>query len=315
MLEWGRSRSWFACIATAATALALVAPSTAHAYCRSTTCTGDCPRDDEGCKTSGEKLFWPSSCVGVSLQKDSSEFIPFKYFEQTAQKAFVEWSDLSCDTGTATMSFSQLDDVACHKAEYNTDGTNANIILFQDTKWNYTGVDNNLAKTTVTFNDETGEILDADIEVNHANNNFTISDMVIEYDLQAILTHEIGHLIGLDHSPDFSATMYAGYEPGTTDQRSLEPDDVFAVCDAYPPERQASCRPEPNGGIGDECGGVTPDDGDGGPADACSISAAGDESGARWSAMVIAFAAMALAMRRRKNEMASSRTLREKGDG
>lgn len=292
-----------ALVAVALACAASFASSEAAAYCRSTTCIGaDCPRDEEGCKTSGEKLFWTSSCVGFNLQADSSEFIPFKYFEQAAQRSFVEWSDLECDTGIANISFSQLESVECHEAEYNKGGTNANIILFQDTKWNYTGVDNNLAKTTVTFNDETGEILDADIEINHANNNFTISDTDMAFDLQAILTHEIGHFIGLDHSPDFSATMYAGYEEGSTDQRSLEPDDVFAVCEAYPPERNAACAPEPKGGLGIECGGVAPEDGDGGPAAASGCSASegrsDEDPGSPWPALLLVVGLVSFAARR-----------------
>lgn len=286
-----------ACVVAAA-AVALPARD-ARAYCRSTTCVGDCERDEEGCKVAGTKLFWTSSCVGVSLHEDSSEFIPFKYFEQTAQKAFVEWSDLDCETGTASIAFTQVEEVACHEAEYNSGGTNANILLFQDTRWDYTGVENNLAKTTVTFNDETGEILDADIEFNHANNNFTISDMVIDYDLQAIMTHEIGHMIGIDHSADFSATMYAGYEAGTTDQRTLELDDVLAVCEAYPPERAATCSPEPRGGLGYECGGVESDDGgDDEGGGGCSACATTGGTGA-WPLAALAIAFLGLSRRER----------------
>ena len=236
---------------------ALASPSVASAYCRSTTCTGeDCTRDEDGCKTSGAKLYWPTSCVGISLQEDSSVHIDFKYFEQAAQRSLFSWTGLECGDGLATIGFSQLEEVACKKTEYNSGGTNANVILFQDTKWIYKGVDNTLAKTTVTFNDETGEILDADIEINHANNLFTINDMTVEYDLESVLTHELGHLIGIDHTPDFDATMFAGYEPGSIDQRTLEEDDILAACEAYPASRKATCAPDPRGGLGIECGGV-----------------------------------------------------------
>jgi hypothetical protein len=253
-------------------AVAIAAPITAEAYCRSTTCTGDCPRDADGCKTSGEKLYWKGGCVGFSLQENGSVHIPMKYIEQVAQKSFVAWTELDCPDGLSTISFSELDPVACHEAEYNSGGTNANAIIFQDYKWKYTSVDNTLAKTTVTFDADTGEILDSDIEVNHANNNFTINDDVVEYDLQSVLTHEIGHFIGLDHSPDFTATMYAGYEPGTIDQRTLEQDDVDAACAVYPPSRQVSCDPTPKGGLGDQCGGADPDPPT--PPPGCSTSAA-----------------------------------------
>jgi hypothetical protein len=257
-LAWAFGRAELRAAVTALVVVGGVScPTEASAFCRSTTCTRDCPTDLDGCKTTGEKLFWPGGCVGFSLQEDSSVHIPMKYFRQVASRSFVAWSELDCDGGgLSSVLFSELDEVACNRAEYNTSGTNANVLLFQDTKWAYSGDGNTLAKTTVTFDSETGEIFDADIEINHANNDFTINDEVIDYDLEAVLTHEVGHFIGLDHSPDFAATMYAAYEPGTLDQRTLEPDDVLAACAAYPPSRDATCDPKPRGGLGYECGGA-----------------------------------------------------------
>jgi hypothetical protein len=227
----------------------------ASAYCRSTTCTGECARDELGCKIDGAKLFWASGCVGFSLQKDASIHIPMKYFRQVTEKSFVTWSQLECDTGLSSLAFSETEDVACHQTEYNSGGTNANIIMFQDTKWIYIGADNTLAKTTVTYDNGTGEIFDADIEVNHANNNFTINDDNVDFDLQAVMTHEIGHFMGFDHSDEATATMNAGYEAGTTDLRTLEFDDVAVACEVYPPERQVVCDLTPRGGLAYQCGG------------------------------------------------------------
>jgi hypothetical protein len=262
-------------LAAAVVSLVLLSAGQASAYCRSTTCTGDCPRDDDGCKTSGNKLFWKTSCIGFSVQKDGSSFIAMKYIEQVVQKSVVTWSDLECADGVATLAFSELDQVSCHKTEYNDGGTNANIILFQDTKWAYTSPDNTLAKTTATFDPDTGEILDADIEINHANNDFTINDEVVEYDLQSVLTHELGHFIGLDHTFDPDATMNASYVPGTIDQRTLEIDDIDAACAVYPPARQAKCDPQPKGGLGDQCGGDDPATDDGGDeSGGCSAAGA-----------------------------------------
>jgi len=282
--------------------LAFAAPREALAFCRSTTCTGDCPRDADGCKTSGTPLAWKGGCVSFSLQEDSSVHIPIKYFRQVATRSFVAWSELECDAGLSSLLFSEADDVACREAEYNPSGTNTNVLLFQDTKWQYSGVDNTLAKTTVTFDDDTGEILDADIEINHANNNFTINDDVVDYDLEAVLTHEVGHFIGIDHTPDFTATMYAGYEPGTIDGRSLEVDDVLAACAAYPPSRDVTCDPTPRGGLAYECDGVpneTDLSEDPGPGcTACSTSAR--SLGPRGTALLAtAIAAAVLRARRR----------------
>lgn len=261
---------------------AFVAASPASAFCRSTTCTGDCARDEDECKTEGEELFWTSSCVGYSLHEDGTINIPIKHVRPAIARAFAQWVDLECvdEGGFATMGFAELDDVACHRTEFNTDGPNANIVLFQDTKWKYASSDNNLAKTTVTFDEETGEILDADIEINHAYNFYTISDENVEYDLVSVVTHEVGHFIGLDHTLDPIATMNATYDRGTIDLRSLEEDDVLGACAAYPPTRDATCDTDPKGGFSGECGGTASTPGE--PVEepsGCAVAATGAPAG------------------------------------
>jgi hypothetical protein len=235
-------------------AAAMLASADAAAFCRSTTCSGDCPRDENECKTTGAKLYWPGMCVGYSLQKDGTANISMVQVRKVITSSFVAWSDLECaEGGLATVAFTELDDVACHRTEYAEDHANANIVLFQDNNWTYQGIDNTLAKTTVTFDNDTGEIFDADIEVNHAYNEFTVSDTNVVYDLQSVMTHEVGHFIGLDHTPDFEGTMYAGYDEGTTELRTLEPDDIDAACAVYPPDRTATCDPTPRGGFAYDC--------------------------------------------------------------
>lgn len=201
-------------------------------------------------------LQWPTVCVGFSLQRDGSVNLPLDQARPAIEASFVGWSDLDCGGGErASIAFSELDDVSCHLAEYDEDAPNANVILFQDTMWRYHGDGNTVAKTTVTFDEETGEILDADIEINHAYNELTVSDDNVVYDLQSIVTHEIGHFIGFDHSSDSDATMFASYDEGSIEPRTLEADDVDAVCAVYPPDRGGDCDPEPQNGLGDACAG------------------------------------------------------------
>lgn len=57
-------------------------------------------------------------------------------------------------------------------------------------------------------------------------------------DLQGVATHEIGHLLGLDHSPVQSATMFYAYTGGDG-ARSLHQDDRDGVCALY--TRPCSC--------------------------------------------------------------------------
>lgn len=70
-------------------------------------------------------------------------------------------------------------------------------------------------------------------------------------DLQSIVTHEVGHLLGLtEHSSDPNATMFAFYDPLTTgiEQRTLAQDDIDRIRDLYgftpPPEFTTARRSE-----------------------------------------------------------------------
>jgi hypothetical protein len=241
-------------LASSVAALLLASAAPASAFCRSTTCKGDCPRDENGCPATGLKLFWASSCVSYSLQKDGTQSLDINDVRVVVQKSFQAWAALDCgNRQQGTITFSELEDVECKKTEYNTDGPNVNVVFFQDNDWTYTGIDGTLAKTIVTFDDRTGEIYDADIDINAAENNLTVTDSKVGYDLQSIVTHEAGHFIGMAHSPYADATMYASYTPGTIQSRTLNPDDMAGACTIYPPNRGADCNLTPRGGLGTTC--------------------------------------------------------------
>ncbi len=205
-------------------------------------------RDDNGCATTGKPLFWAGGCVGFSFQQALTSKLPADKVKATVRRSFLHWTGLACPGGSSSLAFSEGADSACKTSGYSDAGPNINLILFQDYDFPYHGEDNTLAKTTVTF-DSTGAILDADIEVNAAFNELTVSDTRIVYDLESILTHEIGHFIGIGHSPVSEATMFASYETGQSGLRSLDQDDIDALCAAYGPERKATCDPTPRGGL------------------------------------------------------------------
>jgi hypothetical protein len=255
-------------VVAAASLGVLVATRDAAAFCRSTTCTKGCETDVDGCPSTGLQLWWKTACIGYSVDPQLTQNLPGAPTRDALDKAFFAWADLDCGGGKrASITFARQPDFACRRAFYRPDGSNVNLVLFKDDDWTYRGIDGTLAKTTVTFDAKTGEILDADIEVNSAYNNLTVGDAKIAYDLQAIMTHEVGHLLGLAHSSDFAATMFASYEPGTTDLRSLASDDVKAVCAAYPPGRPANCDTTPRGGLATDC----PADPSAEPDGGCSV--------------------------------------------
>lgn len=252
---------WRKATALAIGALTLLVTSQASAFCRSTTCrttgTKECQTDADGCPAEGAKLFWPTSCISYATNELGTQDLDPVDTRAIIKKTFQAWTDVPCagGKGVASMAFQEREPISCKRSEYNKEGPNVNVVLFQDDDWKYRGIDGTLAKTSVTYNDETGEIYDADIEINTANNTVTISDdpKKIQYDLQAILTHEVGHFIGVAHSPNSDAVMFASYSPGSISQRKLTPDDVDAVCAIYPPKSGVACNVEPRGGFSASC--------------------------------------------------------------
>lgn len=279
-----------------ASALALVARD-ADAFCRSTTCRGEsCEKDDDGCPVSGAKLFWPTSCLQFNVNKRGTGQLDPIETRLAIEKAFSAWSSLACpDGGRASMTLTRGDDVPCKRSEYDEAGPNLNVVLFQDERWIYRGVDNTLAKTSVTYSDSTGEIFDADIEVNSAINVVTTTDdpRQVEQDLESVLTHEVGHFLGIAHSPLDDAVMFPSYGAGEL-KRELSDDDKRALCAVYPPDSGVACRQDPKGGFRAECP-EAPEESGG----LCALSPRAPAAAAAVPGVLVALAAAALGRRRR----------------
>jgi hypothetical protein len=108
-----------------------------------------------------------------------------------------------------------------------------------------------LAITVITFDAHAKQILDADIVLNGEHGfDFYEHDARHEgmstYDLQNVLTHEFGHLLGLgEELEDEAATMYAFSQPGEIGKRDLEVVDQDAIAGLYDepwtPDSQVGC--------------------------------------------------------------------------
>lgn len=77
-----------------------------------------------------------------------------------------------------------------------------------------------------------GYVIDADIQFNNVGFTWSTDGRARTVDTQSIATHEEGHFLGLDHSAQSSAVMYASYSGGI--KRNLTTDDQAGVCALYP---------------------------------------------------------------------------------
>ena len=278
----------------------LAAPSAAHAFCRASACDNSVgegsickPKQGTDC---GKPLKWKRDCVGIAVQKDASAKVPYPEAKGTVRAAFAEWEKAGCGESGPGFHVEILNKVECGKVEYNREGANVNVLVFRDEAWPHDddGV-HNIALTTVTFDVDTAEIYDADIEVNTFKFDLTVSNEpeATDKDFLAVLTHEAGHFLGLAHSEEPGATMNAVYndaEPFAF--RSIEADDQLAVCDAYPPRELGECNPIPRHGFSGACM-------DGQTETGCAIARTPAPSGSEGSlpaALGVAFGALGAAL-------------------
>lgn len=237
----------------------------AHAYVRSLTSKTQLP------------LFWRHPCVRLTLLVDSLPgAVSADLFRTAAREAGRAWStpqvactrtDVSVEDDERSQRFSEADDV--------------NSLQFLQEFWGRNARDASqrrpydpfaLAITSVWAKPSTGEITEADIEFNGLGPPWGDLEADPEagtdgssHDLQNVLTHELGHVLGLDHTCDAGGqtnwtdhrgdpvgacpappetegpTMVGSIQPGDLARRTLEEDEQLAMCDLYPAEGAPSC--------------------------------------------------------------------------
>lgn len=262
---------------TAAFAGILGLSATANAFCRTGTgqLVDGCTITPDECCTSGLPLYWKNACVGYDIQQNASDQVSYDDAAQAIALAFTKWTGATCPTDDSGQSRASIDvrdlgPVECDQVQYNKDGPNQHVIIFDDNAWPHDDSNNTLALTTVTFDSTTGEIYDADMEINTAQQTLTVHDPIPAdgYDFASIVTHETGHFLGMAHSGDTAATMYAHYRQGATSMRNLTQDDIEGICSIYPPDGnrnvgdggtvpEDSCDPTPRHGFSSSCATAT----------------------------------------------------------
>lgn len=223
-------------------------------------------------RKSGIPLRWESGCVFISYDETGTSHLDNE--AEIMNGVLQTWQTVTADCNYLEL---RVDEAV--EANGGYDGMN--LIVFMDDRWCRPATDEEpemcysgaaAALTTLFFVDDPGNsrdgaIVDADIELNGVN--FAISHEGASNgsagcmaDLANTLTHEVGHLLGLDHtcwdgtgtqpvddqgapvpscSPESAlsseikdATMYNFQTCGETKKSSPEQDDIDAICDLYP---------------------------------------------------------------------------------
>jgi hypothetical protein len=263
----------------------------AAGFCRTTSCPvpvgfipadGECvpPDFDARCASmdppvTNLPVFWSNACVSYDVQQNASKQVPYDKAVELFAAAFAKWTGTTCASaggGRISIDVKNLGPVECDKVQYSSDQGNQHVIIFyDDSTWPYDDSANTLGLTTITFDPDTGEIYDADMAINSGTNvPLSLGDPVPGdgYDFQSIITHETGHFLGMAHSGDTEATMFAVYTKGTTSMRTLSRDDIDGICSIYLPNgdravdtsvtpsgalMETSCDPTPRHGFQSVC--------------------------------------------------------------
>jgi matrixin len=252
--SWARGAQL--CIAAWCAVATLGWTANAAAYCRTMSCElGEnkkrqpCPRDENQCVTAGRPLHWASSCLTYSVQVDGSpkSKLDADQVQAFVAQAFSAWKAARCPGGGSPSfevqfrSFVNCDrkDVVCDDT-----GKNANVIMFHDDDWRE-GV-GRLGVTTPTGGTESGLVIDADVEINSQDFSFTSDPSgMMSTSLLYVLTHELGHFLGLAHSRVSGAVMTTDYQSLPFSPNLISADDAAAVCEAYPPGPKLNCGAPP----------------------------------------------------------------------
>jgi len=264
-----------AAVALGAAAVSAMAPREAHAFCRTTTCsqkTDDCRPDERGCSTVGVPLRWQTTPLVFRFSARGSSLLVREEARAAVRAAFHRWSDATCSDGRRTsLRFVEGEDLPDDKPLVaGARGSAPFGIYFRDLGWPHATPDETLAQTNHVFGKATGVIEYSDVEINTGARRFALSESAEGIDLQAVLTHEVGHYIGLGHSKEVDSIMAAGYceidaqrcDKGKVAARRLAADDIAAVCALFPPDGPSAAA---------EAAAESEDDGAGG----CAVSRSG----------------------------------------
>ncbi len=225
-----------------------------------------------------EPVRWLDPNISFELQGEAPPGLSASATRDAIADAFLTWSRVGCSDATPWLRGAGAEPVAS--------GDGRNGVIFIREGWTAMGFSASAAATSEVLynvNASTGEavISEADLFINAEVfrwGNAPTGEGV--RDLEAVVAHETGHLLGLLHPCEFddplaprcgdsdaSSSLYPAYLG--LSQRELGPDDIEGVCWLYPATRACPSTPCGEGFVcveglcmvacaGDDCGGCGP---------------------------------------------------------
>lgn len=143
--------------------------------------------------------------------------------------SFQTWQALP----SSSIAFAE--DTAADATRRDFDATDVHLVMWDEdgSSGLFPSGSSIVALTPLLASTTTGQILDADIVFNGAH-PFSTNLQGGTFDVQSVATHEIGHLIGFDHSGGPLTTMNSTVVAGSSTARSLSRDEDCAAAHVYP---------------------------------------------------------------------------------
>jgi MYXO-CTERM domain-containing protein/uncharacterized protein (TIGR03382 family) len=178
----------------------------------------------------GTPIRWDRPCIWWWQQVSGSDDVPLADARDALAAGCATWQAIDALPVTfKERGLTCFDDVGV--ADWPGE---QNLFVWREDAWPYAS--RVVGLTSVTFGTLNGLIVDSDTEFNGSDYAFATDGSPNAYDLQQTATHELGHLLGLGHSEDPDAVMYARSGAGALDKRVLSPDDIAgALASATPP--------------------------------------------------------------------------------
>ncbi|MAF67554.1 MAG: hypothetical protein CMJ84_18100 [Planctomycetes bacterium] len=176
----------------------------------------------------GNPLFWAApESVGVVIQAEGSDDVADGSDEAALRGAIATWNGVS---DTTVRLVEDNDPAQQERTDWEQFGIN--LMLFdEDNSSGYFPQGSSAVAITPVWFYSDGRIAGADVLFN--GGSYTFSTDGGGFDIQDVATHELGHLLGLDHTGFVGGTMYPYVDPSVILHRSLARDEEHALRAIY----------------------------------------------------------------------------------